>query len=180
MKKKIKLTPILLALILSFGASLTSCEDSETGTDSASVTVSQTEKETNADTDAKTDFITSEIPTENVSTETPAEDTEAPATTVPETEASEIKPTVTTTSSQKNTEYTNALTCVYAENDTAFYEFVFEKGVLVTVYVENNNGKDAFGKDTYQGLENSPFKGMIVEEIVDKFEKDGYTVTINE
>ena len=88
--------------------------------------------------------------------------------------------TPTTTPSQKNTAYTNALTWVYAENDTAFYEFVFEKGVLVTVYVENNNGKDAFGKDTYQGLENSPFKGMIVEEIVDKFEKDGYTVTINE
>ena len=87
--------------------------------------------------------------------------------------------TPTTTPSQKNTAYTNALTWVYAENDTDIYGFVFEKGVLVTVYVEDDNGKYAFGKDTYQGLENSPFKGMIVEEIVDKFEKDGYTVTIN-
>ena len=106
MKKKIKLTPILLALILSLGASLTSCEDSEAGTDSSSITVSQTEKETNADTAAKTDSVTSEAPTDSVITETPAEDTEAPETTVseteptitkaPETQAPETKPPVTT------------------------------------------------------------------------------------
>ncbi len=44
--------------------------------------------------------------------------------------------------------------------------------------MDNELGKDAYGKDTYQGLEYSPYKGMTVEEIVDKFEKNGYTVTI--
>ena len=95
MKRRIKLTPILIALILSFSASLTSCNDSETGTDSASVTVQQTEKETNTqsvtDTEVETDSITSEAPTDNIVTEAPTEDTEAP-----ETSALETKPTVTT------------------------------------------------------------------------------------
>lgn len=104
MKRRIKLTPILIALILSLSASLTSCNDSETGTDSASVTVSQTEKETDTqsvtDTEVETDSITSEAPTDNIVTEAPAEDTEAPetnaTTTAPETEAPETKPAVTT------------------------------------------------------------------------------------
>lgn len=100
MKRRIKLTPILIAFILSLSASLTSCNDSETGTDSESVTVSQTEKETNTqsvtDTEVETDSITSEAPTDNIATEAPVEDTEAPETTVPETEAPETKPAVTT------------------------------------------------------------------------------------
>ncbi len=100
MKRRIKLTPILIALILSFSASLTSCNDSETGTDSESVTVSQTEKETNTqavtDTEVETDSITSEAPTDAVSTETPIEDTEAPTTDAPITKAPETKPAVTT------------------------------------------------------------------------------------
>ena len=103
MKRRIKLTPILIALILSFSASLTSCNDSETGTDSASVTVSQTEKETNTqavtDAEVETDSVTSEAPTDDIVSKTPAEDTEVPetnATTAPETEAPETKPAVTT------------------------------------------------------------------------------------
>ena len=81
---------------------------------------------------------------------------------------------------QKITEYNSDYTWVNANNGTSFYEFVFEKGVLINVYVEDDNGKDAFGRDCYQSLNRSEFYGMIVEEIVEKFESQNFEVTITE
>ncbi len=82
---------------------------------------------------------------------------------------------------KKETAYTGELTGMYAEDGNgSVYEFIFEKGELVTVYYEGKDEKNAWGKDCWQSLATSEFRGMILEEIKELLEGRGFTCTVND
>ncbi len=121
MKKKIKLTPILLALLLTFGANITSCDDADDDTAGSTDTVSQTEQTTEAPTDADTQNVTdreeSGAQLTSDSTNAPNEDTQVPETDAAVTDAAATNAPVTNAPTT-NAPETKPITTEPTENTT--------------------------------------------------------------
>ena len=79
----------------------------------------------------------------------------------------------------KETAYRNGTTRVVAVTDTERHEFVYVNGAMSTAEYDDEDGKGGWGLDGLTDIRSQPYYGLTVEELVEKLQSQGYTVTIN-
>lgn len=77
----------------------------------------------------------------------------------------------------KDTAYKTGTVFMAARKGNAFYDFKFTDGNLVSQSYEDEERKGGYGEDSSVGIEYSEFYGMTVEELTNKLQSEGYTVT---
>ena len=63
--------------------------------------------------------------------------------------------------------------------DTERHEFVYVNGAMSTAEYDDEDGKGSWGLDGLTDIRSQPYYGLTVEELVEKLQSQGYTVTIN-
>ncbi len=79
----------------------------------------------------------------------------------------------------KDTEYGSGTTRVVGVTETEHHEFVYVDGVMSSAEYDDFEGKGGWGGSNPNEIEKQPYYGLTVEELVERLENQGYTVTIN-
>lgn len=87
------------------------------------------------------------------------------------------KPDTADANTSKDTAYKTGTVYLVGRKGHATYDFKFTDGVLVSQNYEDEEGKGGYGEDSSIGIEYSEFYGMTVEELTQKLQSEGYSVT---
>lgn len=82
-------------------------------------------------------------------------------------------------SAPQDTQYGSGTTRVVGVTETEHHEFVYVDGVMSSAEYDDDEGKGGWGGGNPNSIEDQPYYGLTVEELIEKLENQGYTVTIN-